>query len=1082
MSAARSVTIIDPRAGHIAALVAGLPAGEAVLVLDGTRDGLGQIAALLEGMGPVDALHIVGHGSAGALYLGSSAVDAAALAAHADDLAAIGRHLAPGGDILLYGCNVAAGDTGAAFLTAFGALTHADVAASTDVTGAAALGGNWTLEAHSGSIEAHALAFAAFQGTLATIDGDGSANVLTGTTGDDVINGFGSNDTISGLGGNDEIDGGTGADQMTGGTGDDVYYVDNTGDVVTEALGEGTDLVYSTISLALGPNVENLTLLGSSAINAIGNSLDNALTGNSGANLLNGGLGNDTLDGKAGSDTMIGGKGDDTYVMSSANDIVIESEFEGNDTIQAGFSYALDKNVENLLLLGTGDFSGVGNVLNNTLTGNDGANILSGEDGNDTLVGGGGGDTLIGGTGSDMIDGGTGADAMIGGSGNDSYVIDNPDDVIVEEVNQGVDTVMVGTDFTLADDFENLTLTGGAAVNGTGTGVDNVLVGNSAANTLVGLGGNDSLDGGAGDDTLIGGAGDDRYTIDSTGDLIVESPGEGNDTVSASVTYTLVDDAENLTLTGAAAISGTGNAVTNVLVGNDAANTLIGLGGNDTLNGGKGADTLVGGEGDDTYIVDDAGDTVTETTGNDTVRASITWTLGANVENLVLTDKAAINGTGNALANTITGNEGANVIDGGAGVDVMNGGLGADTYYVDNSADTVVESVRGSGTDIVFAAASFVLTDYVDNLTLTGSADINATGNSINNVITGNSGRNVIEGGGGKDALDGRDGGDLYILTTPRDQVQGEIQDTGASGTDVVRVAFTTLGYATFNEKDTGIETIEIGTGTGATADSSGIVAISVSASKVLNAVTIIGNAGNNRITGTAFADTLDGGLGIDSMTGGAGDDTYYVDNIKDRVSERSNAGNDTVIASVNFKLGTGVETLVLTGSADLSGVGGSDANTITGNTGNNSLDGGRGDDIISGLGGSDRLIGGAGADRLEGGTGADAFVFDARPKAGDAFDTIVDFSSAEGDTIELVASAFRGLGKVLGPISADQFWSGAGVTQVHDATDRVLYDTSTGNLWYDPDGLGIFAPIQIAQLGVGAHPALSHTDIFLVA
>lgn len=1082
MSAVRSVTIIDPRVGDTAALMAALPADTMAFVLDAGEDGLAQIAAVLAGLGEVDALHIIGHGSEGALKLGSGTIDAATLAARAADLAAIGSHLGPDGDILLYGCDVAAGTSGAAFIDLLGALTDADIAASTDLTGAAARGGNWTLEARTGLIETQALVFAAFQGTLDVIDGDGSANVLTGTTGDDVISGFGGNDTISGLGGNDEIDGGTGADAMTGGAGDDSYFVDNAGDTVIEATGEGTDLVSSSVSFALAANVENLTLLGTSAINAIGNSLDNLLTGNTAANLLNGGLGNDTLDGKAGNDTMIGGKGDDTYVLSSLSDVIVEAELEGIDTVRASFSYALDKNVENLVLLGTGDFSGVGNVLGNTLTGNDGANILSGEDGNDTLLGAGGADTLIGGSGGDTLDGGTGTDAMIGGSGNDTYVIDSVDDVIVEEVNQGTDTIVVGFDWILGDDFENVTLSGVAAINATGSAVDNVLIGNGAANTLTGLGGNDVLDGGGGADTLIGGIGNDSYVIDSASDFILEDAGAGTDTVSASVSYTLVAETENLTLTGASAINGTGNTLANTIIGNDAANTLSGLGDNDVLDGGKGADTLNGGDGDDSYFVDDAGDTTTDSAGNDTVHASLTWTLSGTIENLVLTGKTSINGTGNALANTITGNEGDNVLDGGSGIDVMNGGVGADTYYADNAADQVVEAVRGGGTDTVIASVSYTLVDFADNLVLAGSDDLAATGNTIGNGITGNAGRNVINGGGSKDALDGREGGDLYVISNARDSYQGEIQDTGASGTDEVRITYATLGYATFNENDTGIERIVIGTGTGASADSSGTAAISVSASKVLNAVTIIGNAGTNRLVGGAFADTIDGGAGSDVMSGGAGDDTYYVDNVKDRVSERAVGGNDTVYASVSFKLGTGIDTLIFTGGDDLAGTGGSDANTITGNTGANVLSGGKGDDTLSGMGGNDRLIGGAGADTLRGGAGSDAFVFSNSLRFGDPSDTILDFNSADGDTIELGRSVFRGLGRVLGPITADQFWSGAGVDQVHDASDRILYDTTSGNLWYDSDGQGLAVPILIAQLGMSTHPALTFSDIVIVA
>ena len=339
-----------------------------------------------------------------------------------------------------------------------------------------------------------------------------------------------------------------------------------------------------------------------------------------------------------------------------------------------------------------------------------------------------------------------------------------------------------------------------------------------------------------------------------------------------------------------------------------------------------------------------------------------------------------------------------------------------------------------------------------------------------------------MKGGGGKDTLDGRDGSDLYVVSNTRDGFQGEIQDTGTTGTDEVRLSYTTSGYSVFSDKDTGIERIVIGTGTGAVADSTGTAAVAVSAAKLLNAVIILGNAGSNRITGTAFGDTIDGGLGADALTGGLGDDTYYVDDAKDRVIERALQGYDTVYATVSVKLAKSVEALVLTGSADLYGTGGADNNTITGNLGNNLLDGGKGDDVLIGGAGNDRLIGGQGADTLQGGSGTDVFVFADKPVTGGPVDVIVDFNQGESDRIELDKDAFRGLGRVLGTISADQFWSGTGVTQVHDSTDRLLYDTTTGNLWYDADGYGVAAPILIIQLGTSSHPVLAYTDIALIA
>ena len=159
---------------------------------------------------------------------------------------------------------------------------------------------------------------------------------------------------------------------------------------------------------------------------------------------------------------------------------------------------------------------------------------------------------------------------------------------------------------------------GTTAINGTGNALDNILVGNSAINTLTGGAGNDRLDGGAGADKLAGGTGDDTYVVDNASDVVTENAAEGTDTLLSSITLTLAANVENLTLTGTAALSGTGNAANNVLTGNSASNTLTGAAGNDTLSGGAGADTMAGGVGNDTYLFGrgDGADIVQE---NDTV-------------------------------------------------------------------------------------------------------------------------------------------------------------------------------------------------------------------------------------------------------------------------------------------------------------------------------------------------------------------------------------------------------------------------------------------------------------------------------
>lgn len=541
--------------------------------------------------------------------------------------------------------------------------------------------------------------------------------------------------------GEDVVFGTTGADAMAAGAGDDRYFVNSLGDVVTERANGGVDLIYtSNTNVTLPDHVENLTLTMKGHLSGKGNALDNVITGNIGNNTLkgfdgndtlygkdgndslDGGAGNDLLDGGVGADTLAGGDGNDTYVVDNSGDKIADTS--GIDRVLSALDFTLASGLENLTLTGEarngtgndGDNDILGNGIANVLRGAAGADVLDGAAGNDQLYGGSGNDTLFGGTGIDRLDGGIGADRIEGGEGDDTYYVDDGGDKVLEwnlKGLGGLDTVFASVDYALGANVENLTLTGGGDLTARGNGQANMLVGNGGDNALYGDAGNDRLaggdgadllDGGTGADQMEGGDGNDTYYVDHLGDSVIEwyHGGEGGaDKVFSSVSFTLGDNIECLTLTGTAR-DGTGNTQANMIVGNDVGNTLRGLDGDDTLIGGRGSDRLEGGAGDD-------------------------------------------------------------VLKGSGGKDVLDGGAGNDTYIVDNAGDRIVELLLG-GTDEVFASASFTLAANVENLTLTGSAHLAATGNAGANEIHGNAGNNVITGGAGNDLLWGGAGVDRFVF------------------------------------------------------------------------------------------------------------------------------------------------------------------------------------------------------------------------------------------------------------------------------------------------------------------------------
>lgn len=258
-------------------------------------------------------------------------------------------------------------------------------------------------------------------------------------------------------------------------------------------------------------------------------------------------------------------------------------------------------------------------------------------------------------------------------------------------------------------------------------------------------------------------------------------------------------------------------------------------------------------------------------------------------------------------------------------------------------------------------------------------------------------------------------------------------------------------------------------------------------------AVEIHGGGGDDRLTGTARADTLygdagndrlDGGKGADTLVGGAGNDTYWVDSVRDTVREAPGEGTDTVIAKITWTLGEAIERLTLAGKAAINGTGNDLANVMTGNDAANTLSGlggrdtlvgGKGNDTLDGGAGADTLRGGAGADRLIGGAGADRFVFDVRETTAN-HDTIVDFRHGT-DKIVISRAAFTAFAADHpGALPAAELALG---TRALTAAQHLVYDKASGGLWYDPDGKGAGAAVELAVLA--NHPTLDAGDFVLV-
>jgi Ca2+-binding RTX toxin-like protein len=867
--------------------------------------------------------------------------------------------------------------------------------------------------------------------------GDAGDDILTGEAGDDILIGGVGDDTLAGGEGDNLIvfSKGDGADKVLASDGNYQLQLEgfSPADVTFEQTDDGllmrlaeTDSLLFEIKPGQQLSLNAVIFAGAFAwdeqqlLNEIDRQLLGGIEGSTEADVINGsanpdvidayagndtvqaGAGDDEVYGYAGNDTLNGGQGNDVLDGGTGNDQLLGESGDdrlygqlGNDTLSGGTG-------SDILYGGGGQDTLSGGMDDDQLFGGDDADVLQGNEGDDVLQGDAGNDQLLGGAGTDELYGSEGDDALAGGEGDDYLQGDAGNDALSGDAGNDILNAGEGDDILHGGDGDDL-LVGDAG--------DDTLYGDDGQDSLFGDRGNDVLDGGLGADNLFGGAGDDTYIVDDANELTEERADEGTDTVESTVSWSLSDNIENLTLLDEA-LNATGNQLANTLLGNELDNQL---------DGGEGADTLVGGLGNDVYVVDNQQDVATEleAEGTDTVLSSVDYSLADHIENLTLTG-SAISATGNALNNTLTGNELDNILSGGAGDDVLEGGKGNDVIEGGLGQDTIRFS-RGDGMDTVKHSSELYALEF-HGITSTDLA-FNITEEGVLIIDLGEGDQVLFEGVNLYDSEDSLPLSEIRFINNEqttvldRSEISRQLESQLAThlGNDRNNLMFGSRGDDRMhglsgNDRLLGFSGDDVlmgGTGTDSLYGGFG-------------EDRLLGGMGNDYLNGGFSNDTLDGGTGNDLLNGGFGNDTYTL-NIgdgRDRIIdgfgkntirfgdgistdnirlERAGkaliiqyGNDDQVTVSDAFKSGffrrlfshsemniefSGAESMTLDELKEIVPVhviGDRWSNRIYGEDQNDIISGMAGNDRLYGLDGDDTLNGDEGRDTLYGGNGED--------------------------------------------------------------------------------------------------------------